>query len=103
MEKLLTLFVRVNTKRKKDAYAVLSKLGISMSEAINLFFEQIVSTGDICFLSNYHKPPKNVDISRMSDEELYEKLMSGLNDIKEGKTMGAKEALKEFRRAHAIK
>ena len=49
MEKTATLNLRVNPAVKENAEAVLSKLGIPMSTAINMYLNQISLTGGIPF------------------------------------------------------
>ena len=49
MEKATTLNVRVNPMVKARAEEVLSKLGVPMSTAINMYLNQISLTGGIPF------------------------------------------------------
>ncbi len=49
MEKSATLNLRINPALKRDAEAVLSKLGIPMSTAVDMFLNQVVLTGGIPF------------------------------------------------------
>lgn len=100
MEKTATLNLRVNPTLKRNAEKVLAKLGIPMSTAIDMFLNQVVLNEGIPFNVEIPKPPKSVDISRMSDEELYEKIMSSLKNAKSGKRANAKEAIEEFRKKH---
>ena len=49
MEKTATLNLRVNPMVKERAEAVLSKLGVPMSTAIDMYLNQISLTGGIPF------------------------------------------------------
>lgn len=44
-----TINARIDETTKKDAEAVLKSLGLNMSQAINLFFKQVVYTRGIPF------------------------------------------------------
>lgn len=100
MEKTTTLNLRVNPTLKQDAETVLSKLGIPMSTAIDMFLNQIVLVGGIPFSVTVPKPPVEIDISNLSPEELYERLMLGYKDYKDGKTMSVKKATEQFSKKH---
>ena len=49
MEKSATLNLRVNPTLKSDAETILSRLGIPMSTAIDMFLNQVVLVGGIPF------------------------------------------------------
>lgn len=49
MEKTATLNIRVNPAVKQRAEEVLTKLGVPMSTAINMYLNQISLTGSIPF------------------------------------------------------
>ena len=46
---MTTIQIRTNPKTKKDAQKVLSKLGLDLSTAINVYLVQIVATQSIPF------------------------------------------------------
>lgn len=65
------IHVRVKDDRKKKAKAVLDKIGIDMSTAINLYLQQIVVTNGIPFrlvTENGLTPEQERDILIASDE-----------------------------------
>ena len=45
---------------------------------------------------------KSIDITRMSEEEIHEKLLEGYNAYKEGRTQSAAEAFESFRNEHSF-
>ena len=49
MEKTATLNLRINPALKEDAESVLSRLGIPMSTAVDMFLNQVVLVGGIPF------------------------------------------------------
>lgn len=99
MEKSATLNLRVNPETKKNAEAVLSKLGIPMSTAIDMYLNQIVMTGGIPFEVTTIHFPKSVNLDLMTDEELLEKLQKSA----EGEGIDAETAFAEFEKRHNIK
>ncbi|MCD8347532.1 MAG: type II toxin-antitoxin system RelB/DinJ family antitoxin [Lachnospiraceae bacterium] len=97
MEKTATLNLRVNPTVKQSAESILSKLGVSMSSAIDMYLNQIVLTGGIPFAVTLPKTPDTVNAERMTAEEIHAKLQKGYDDIAAGKVQNAEEAFKRFR------
>lgn len=100
MEKTATLNLRVNPTLKTNAEIILTKLGIPMSTAVDMFLNQVVLVGGIPFPVTIPKPPADIDISQMTDEQLHEKLKHGYEDCKAGRTQNANEAFKKFIKNH---
>ena len=94
MEKTATLNLRVNPTVKEQAEIVLSRLGVPMSTAINMYLNQISLTGGIPFAVTLPKAPEDINADVMTDEELHAKLQSGYDDVKAGRVKKAAEALK---------
>ena len=93
MEKTATLNLRVNPTVKEQAEIVLSRLGVPMSTAINMYLNQISLTGGIPFAITLPKAPEDINADVMTDEEIHAKLQNGYDDVKAGKVKKA-EALK---------
>ena len=74
MEKTATLNLRVNPTVKERAEAVLSKLGVPMSTAIDMYLNQISLTGGIPFAVTLPKAPDVINADLMTDEQIHEKL-----------------------------
>ncbi len=102
MEKTTTLNLRINPIVKQNAEIVLKKLGIPMSTAIDMFLNQIHLVGGIPFPLRLPQNPSNIDASRMSEEEIHNKLETGYNDYIEGRTHDAKRAFADFKKKHSI-
>lgn len=74
MEKTATLNLRVNPTVKERAEEVLSKLGVPMSTAIDMFLNQISLTGGIPFAVTLPKAPDTINMDVMTEDEIHEKL-----------------------------
>ncbi len=66
MEKTATLNLRVNPEVKERAEEVLSKLGVPMSTAINMYLNQISLTGGIPFAITLPKAPNAIHADLMT-------------------------------------
>ena len=100
MEKTATLNLRVNPVVKQSAESVLSKLGIPMSTAIDMYLNQIALTGGIPFAVTLPKAPASVNTAMMTDEEIHEKLQRGYADAEAGNVRSAAEVFANFRENH---
>ncbi len=97
MEKTATLNLRVNPEVKQRAEEVLKSLGMPMSTAIDIYLNQISLTGGIPFAVTLPKAPASIDATRMTADEIHEKLGRGYQDAMAGRTRDAKEAFAAFR------
>ena len=100
MEKTATLNLRVNPAVKERAEEVLSRLGIPMSTAIDMYLNQISLTGGIPFAVTLPKAPNTINADFMTAEELHEKLQRGYDDIEAGNAQDAATAFAKFRESH---
>lgn len=101
MEKSATLNLRVNPILKSDAETILTRLGVPMSTAVDMFLNQIVLTGGIPFSVTVPKPPVDIDASQMTDAQLHAKLYRGYEDYKTGRTQNAADAFAKFKENHS--
>ena len=92
--------LRVNPQVKKDAEAVLEKLGIPMATAIDMYLTQISLVGGIPFSVTLPKAPASLDMGQMSMDQLRAKLTKGYEEAESGKTRDAGSALKQFFEEH---
>lgn len=100
MEKTATLNLRVNPAVKGRAEEVLSRLGIPMSTAIDMYLNQISLTGGIPFAVTLPKAPNSINVDLMTTEELHAKLQRGYDDIEAGKVQNAANAFAKFQESH---
>lgn len=97
MEKTATLNLRVNPIVKERAEAVLGRLGVPMSTAIDMYLNQIFLTGGIPFSVTLPKAPDAVNADLMTADEIHEKLQRGYDDIEAGRVRNAADAFEQFR------
>lgn len=97
MEESVYLNVNVNSKVYKDAEKVLSKLGISMTEAIEIYLKQISLMDVIPFNTSLEEAPASINADQMSKEEIIIHLEKGINDVYEERTQNALEAFERFK------
>ncbi len=102
MEKTATLNLRVNPMVKERAEAVLSRLGVPMSTAIDLYLNQISLTGGIPFAVTLPKAPDSINADLMTDEQIHAKLKEGYDDIAAGRVQGAANAFAKFSENHSL-
>lgn len=100
MEKTTTLNLRVNPIVKQRAEEVLSRLGMPMSTAIDIYLNQISMTGGIPFAVTLPKAPESINADFMTVEELHTKLARSYDDIEKGNVQNASEAFMRFRESH---
>lgn len=101
MEKTATLNLRVNPTLKQNAEEVLSKLGVPMSTAIDIYLNQIVLVGGLPFSVTLPNAPETIDATRMTDTQIYDKIQRGYNDYKDGRVQDAAGAFAKFRESHS--
>jgi addiction module RelB/DinJ family antitoxin len=97
MEKTATMNIRVNPSVKQQAEDVLSKLGVPMATAIDMYLKQISLNGGIPFPVALPKVPHGINADTMTDNELQGKLKRGYDDIELGNTQSAAEAFAKFK------
>ena len=101
MEKSATLNLRVNPTLKADAETILSRLGIPMSTAVDMFLNQVVLVGGIPFSVTVPKSPADIDAAQMTEAQLHATLQRGYNDYKAARTHNDAQAFAEFREIHS--
>lgn len=86
--KSANLYARIEPDVKEKAESILAALGIPASNAINMFYKQIILQRGLPFEV---KIPSScpVDMSALSEAELNAELEKGYADIKTGKTREA--------------
>ena len=99
MAKTETLHIRVNEKVKHNAEETLDMLGISISEAVNMFLCQVNLTGGIPFEVKLPAPERVIVSSK---EELHQKLNEAEEDIRAGRTFAADETFDRLRGKYGV-
>lgn len=102
MEKTATLNLRVNPNVKQRAEDVLTRLGIPMSTAIDMYLNQISLTGGIPFPVILPNASTVLNADLMTSEEIHTKLQEGYDDVQAGRVEDAVSAFAKFKENHCI-
>ena len=95
--KSANLYARIEPEVKEKAESILSALGIPASNAINMFYKQIILQRGLPFDVKIPSS-RPVDMSALSEAELNAELEKGYADILAGRTKPAKQAFAEMRK-----
>ena len=101
MAKTANLYARIEPEVKEQAESILSALGIPVSNAINMFYKQIILQRGIPFEIKLPQA-KIVDMSKLSPQELDAELEKGYQDILAGRTKRAGKVFEEIRKDYGI-
>jgi len=102
MAKTANLYARIEPEVKEQAESILNELGIPVSNAINMFYKQIILQHGIPFDLKLPQP-RFIDMSKLTPEELDKELEKGYQDMLAGRTVPFKQAFDEIRREHGLK
>jgi addiction module RelB/DinJ family antitoxin len=100
MTKNETLHIRVNDMVKASAEKTLDRLGLSISEAVNMLLHQITLVGGLPFEVRVPLAPESVTVR--NKEELYEKLSVGMEQIKAGNVTDADVVMAQLREKYGF-
>lgn len=101
MAKTSNLYARIEPDIKDQAEKILSALGIPVSNAINMFYKQIILQRGIPFdlkLPVSHVP--NLDM--LTEEQLIAELEKGYADITAGRMTSASAVFDKIRKDYGI-
>lgn len=101
MSKSANLYVRIEPEIKEQAEKILSTLGISASNAINIFYKQIILQRGVPFEVKI-PDSTSIDISIPRAEELQEELDKGYANVKAGRIKDAKTVFADIRRDYGL-
>jgi len=102
MARTANVFARVEPEVKEQAEQVLDRLGIPMSNAVEMFLRQIVLQRGIPFemkLPAYEEP---VAYGSLTKEQFDAEIEKGMEDIKAGRVYSADEVEAEMKREFGI-
>lgn len=101
MSKTANLYVRIEPELKEQAEQILSALGIPASNAINMFYKQIILQRGLPFDLKlpYDLVP---NFNQLSEEEIDLELQKGIDDVKRGNTKSAKQAFSNIRKDYSL-
>lgn len=99
--KSANLYARIEPEVKEQAEDILSVLGISASNAINMFYKQIILQRGLPFEVKIPSA-RLVDMSDLSEEQLNAELEKGYVDMKERRTKPASKVFADIRKDYNL-
>ena len=99
--KSANLYARIEPDVKEQAEGILAALGIPASNAINMFYKQIILQRGLPFEVKMPSA-RPVDMSALSESELDTELEKGYADIKDGRTREAKKVFFDIRKDYNL-
>lgn len=100
MAKSANLYARIEPDLKEQAELILTALGIPASNAITMFYKQIILNNGLPFEVKLPKHP--LDISSLSAEQLDKMLQKGYDEATEGKGVPFDEAFAKIQKELGI-
>lgn len=99
--KSANLYARIEPEVKEQAESILSALGIPASNAINMFYKQIILQRGLPFDVKIPST-RPVDVSSLTEEQLNMELEKGYADLKAGRTRPASEVFADIQRGYNL-
>ena len=96
MAKSANLYARIEPDLKEQAENILTALGIPASNAITMFYKQIILQNGLPF--EVKLPEHPLDVSRMTATQLDAELEKGYADAKAGRTIPMEQAFANVRK-----
>jgi len=99
--KTANLYARIEPDVKEQAESILSTLGIPASNAINMFYKQIILNRGLPF--DVKIPTvRPIDVTELTEAELEAELEKGYADMVAGKTKPARQAFASIRKDYGL-
>ena len=101
MAKTANLYARIEPDVKEQAESILAALGIPASNAINMFYKQIILQRGLPFEV---KMPvaRPLDASALTDAQMDAELEKGYADMQAGRTKSVKSAFADIRKDYGL-
>ena len=99
--KSANLYARIEPDVKERAESILMTLGVPASNAINMFYKQIILHNGLPFEVKLPSA-RPVDMSALSKEELDAEIEKGYADMLAGKTKPADQVFADIRRDYGL-
>ena len=99
--KSANLYARIEPDVKEQAESILSALGIPASNAINMFYKQIILNRGLPFEVKIPMS-RPADVSELSEAELNTELEKGYADMEAGRSKPARQAFADIRKDYGI-
>ena len=101
MAKTANLYARIEQELKEQAETILAALGIPASNAITMFYKQIILQRGIPFEMKLPER-KPVDMNALSQEQLNTELQKGYDDVLAGRTKPADQVFAAIRKDYGL-
>ncbi len=102
MAKTANLYARIEPELKEEAESILAMLGIPASNAINMFYKQIILQRGLPFEVKLPQSMKPLDRHALTQEQLDAELQKGYDDVLAGRTKPAGQVFDAIRRDHGV-
>lgn len=99
--KSANLYARIEPEVKEQAESILSALGIPASNAINIFYKQIILNRGLPFEVKIPSV-RSVDMSSLSEEQMNLELEKGYVDMKSARTKSATKVFADIHKDYNI-
>lgn len=99
--KTANLYARIEPDVKEQAESILSTLGIPASNAINMFYKQIILNRGLPFDVKI-PTEKQIDVAELTEAELNAELEKGYADMAAGRTKPARQAFADIRKDYGL-
>ncbi|MBQ9608877.1 MAG: type II toxin-antitoxin system RelB/DinJ family antitoxin [Lachnospiraceae bacterium] len=99
--KSANLYARIEPDVKEQAENILSALGITASNAINMFYKQIILQKGLPFAVKL-PVEKPLAMASLSKEELDVEIEKGYADMLEGRTESAEKVFADIRKDYGL-
>ena len=102
MPKMANLYARIEPELKEQAESILAALGIPASNAINMFYKQIILQRGLPFDVKLPQSMKPLEINAMTQEQLDAELQKGYDDALAGRAKPAGIVFDTIRRDFGV-
>lgn len=99
--KSANLYARIEPEVKEQAERILASLGIPASNAINMFYKQIILQNGLPFEVKL-PAARPLEMAVLSNEELHEELQKGYSDMLSGRIEPAEKVFNDIRRDYGL-
>lgn len=96
MVKTANLYARIEPDLKNEAETILGGLGIPVSNAINIFYRQIVIHRGLPFQVRL-APRRLINAATLADADLDAEIQRGLYDVESGRTRPFRDVADELK------
>lgn len=100
-QKSANLYARIEPDVKEQAESILATLGIPASNAINMFYKQIILQRGLPFELKV-PTARPLDIRALSEETMSAELEKGYADMEAGRTKSASKAFADIRKDYSL-